>query len=523
MGMMNFRMKRTLFQSVPFIMYVENLPPTLTSRLLRLPLAILLIAAVSLAACDSNTLVNSDTSTTPAPAEGVTGSGSSGSVAYGPGLQSTLDALDAGETLTVVVSFDNNGPLSQNQVSAVESLGISQGITFQSLPIMGVVATAGQVQEIAGLDGVVSIWPNSELEYHNEWSTEMTGVNDVRNEPALFNDQGEPLTGAGTTVLVNDSGIDATHGDLQFGSHVVQNVQGAVNLNSISSILPVTYLEDQLNSDLGSGHGTHVAGTVGGTGAQSDGKYEGVAPGADLVGYGSGAAILVLDALGGFDYALSNQDAFEHEIRIITNSWGTEGAFDPADPINIASYAAYNSGMTVVFSAGNSGPGENTLNPYSVAPWTISVGAGDVNGELADFSSRGVSGGESDFTMPDGTSWTAVQEPDLTGPGVDVISARATTNVAANGNVNDVGSISLMHLPYYTMISGTSMSAPHVAGIASLMLEVNPALTPDEVKQILRETTTEMPGYNTWEAGTGYVNAYDAVVRAMNAGALTAE
>ena len=78
-------------------------------------------------------------------------------------------------------------------------------------------------------------------------------------------------------------------------------------------MLPITYIEGVINTDLGSGHGTHVAGIVGATGERSNGKYEGVAPGASLIGYGSGAAIFVLDSVGGFDYAITHQ--IEHRIR----------------------------------------------------------------------------------------------------------------------------------------------------------------------------------------------------------------
>lgn len=87
------------------------------------------------------------------------------------------------------------------------------------------------------------------------------------------------------------------------------------------------------------------------TGAKSAGKYMGVAPGANLIGYGSGAALFVLDGLGGFDYGITNQ--FLYGIRVITNSWGTSGTFDPYDPINIASKLAYDRSIVVLFAAGN--------------------------------------------------------------------------------------------------------------------------------------------------------------------------
>ena len=105
--------------------------------------------------------------------------------------------------------------------------------------------------------------------------------------------------------------------------------------------MPVTYAEGLANTDLGSGHGTHCAGTIGGTGERSNGLYRGVAPGADLVGYGSGAVLLVLDAVGGLDYAATHQFSFDHPIRVTSNSWGSSGPFDPTNPVNVATYELY--------------------------------------------------------------------------------------------------------------------------------------------------------------------------------------
>ena len=128
-----------------------------------------------------------------------------------------------------------------------------------------------------------------------------------------------------------------------------------------------------------------------------------------------------------------------------------------------------------MFSAGNSGSGNGTLNPYAAAPWVISVGATDEKGNLADYSSRGV------FGEPN-------QNPTIVAPGANVVSLRGAvsqTSVLGLAGGADTQRLSAGELPYYTTASGTSFSAPQVAGTIALMLEANPNLTPAQIKDIL--------------------------------------
>lgn len=374
------------------------------------------------------------------------------------------------EPLQVIVTFDGRGAPTKDNLQMLDALKITKGISMKSLPMVGIVATKEQIKTLAAKPGVKSIYLNRKLNYYNADATTITGVDKARTDGAMQKANGGlPLTGKGVGVVINDSGVDGTHKDLEYGTHLVQNVMASTNLNSLApELLSISYIENVPNTDTNSGHGTHVAGTVGGTGAMSGGKYEGVAPGADLIGYGSGAALLVLDGLGGFDYAITNQA--KYNIRVITNSWGSSGGFDPNDPINIASKAAYERGITVLFAAGNEGPGENTHNPYAKAPWVISVAAGEKDGSLADFSSRGTNGVGGTFEM-DGKTWTWKDEPDITAPGVDIISTRVLAPVAALGAPDDAEMIEPAYLPYYTVMSGTSMATPHVAGVVALILE----------------------------------------------------
>jgi serine protease AprX len=414
------------------------------------------------------------------------------------------------QPVQVIVTFEGDGPPTKSNLDLLGKLGITKAISMKTLPIIGMLASKDQINKLAATPGIKSIYLNKKLEYYNADATAMTGVDKARADAAMTKANGDlPLTGKGIGVVVNDSGVDGLHGDHLYGSHLVQNVLASVNLSNLTGgLVPIKYLENVPNTDTNSGHGTHVAGIIGGTGAMSGGKYEGVAPGANLIGYGSGAALLVLDGIGGIDYAIANKARYN--IRVINNSWGGSGEFDPNDPINIASKAAYDNGITVLFAAGNEGPGENTHNPYAKAPWVISVAAGNKEGNLADFSSRGTKGVGGTFEM-DGKTWTWKDEPAITAPGVDIVSTRVLGPVSTLGLTTDLGLLEPQYLPFYTTMSGTSMATPHVAGIVALMLEANPSLAPDQIKQVLQDTATDMPGYESWEAGAGYVNAYDAL------------
>jgi serine protease AprX len=435
--------------------------------------------------------------------------------AIGDQLAQILPTMSGEETIMAVVTFEQMSAVSVNQIRAMKALGISKGVQFSAVPVMGLVANVAQIEAIAARDDVRSVWLNRKLDYFNASSRQITGVDKIQGAEFANRNGGTEYTGKGVTIMVNDSGIDATHQDLFFGDVVIDNVQAATHSLDLAEtgITDGFVIQGQPNTDLNVGHGTHCAGTIAGSGAMSDGKYKGVAPDADLVGYGSGAGLFILDAVGGYDYAINHVYDYEHPLRVMSNSWGSGGKFDPKGPVNLASYKAYKFGILSVFAAGNSGSGENTHNPYAQIPWGMSVGAGDTNGNLVNFSSRGLEYETGDFTMPDGTDWTYDNEVTIVAPGRYVISTRSSTNMVANGNQAD-SVIEPAYLPFYTRISGTSMATPHAAGVVALVMEANPSLNIDEVKQLIKESATNMPGYEAWEVGAGYINARAAVAAA---------
>ncbi|HJQ23936.1 MAG TPA: S8 family serine peptidase [Blastocatellia bacterium] len=455
----------------------------------------------------------------------------------GPSLAAQLqNAPNTASVGVVIVAFNTNNGLSAAHLDLLRGVGITKGVTYQRLGMVAVAATAGQVRALAANAAVRSIWPNTRLHYLDNETSMLTGVNKVRTDPAFTRANGGlPIGGKGNfSVVINDSGIDATHADLHYPEHVIQNAQiitdeqfnnTLVATPELNGFTPLLIVENIPDTDTHVGHGTHCAGIVGATGQDSGGLYAGVAPGAKLIGVGSGAGLFILNALGGFEWSITNQFTNNYNIRVISNSWGGGGAFDPDDPINIASKTAHDLNIIVCFAAGNSGPGWNTMNPYAKAPWVIAVGAGTKEGGLAGFSSRGT---PKEQRLADSDPNNDYDAPSLVAPGTGrefdsnstkftaaVISTRALTNVVANGATDDT-ELPINYLPFYTQISGTSMATPFVAGTAALMLNADPTLAPDDVKQILQKTATRMPGYDEFEVGSGYINVYAAVDAAFN-------
>ncbi|HZS46314.1 MAG TPA: S8 family serine peptidase [Blastocatellia bacterium] len=441
-------------------------------------------------------------------------------------LNAQLKSLSGSASVgVVIITFNTSNGLNASHLSALLAVGITKGIMLKNLGMVAAPATAAQVKALSASPAVRSIWSNDQLSWLEVQTNTLTGVDRLRNDAAITRQNGGlPVSGHGNfSVVINDSGIDARHDDLKFGSHVVQNVQILTDTATLSGFTSLVTVENVPDTDLNVGHGTHCAGIVGGSGQDSGGLYEGVAPGAKLIGTGSGAVLFILNGLGGFEWSLANQSTYG--IRIISNSWGGNGPFDPSDPINIATKAAHDHNIIVAFAAGNSGPGKNTMNPYAKAPWVIGVAAGTKEGGLASFSSRGTPKEE---RLNDNDPNNDFDAPTITAPGTgrefagdagkftsDVVSTRSITNVFANGETADT-ELPTQYIPFYTQISGTSMATPYVAGTAALMLEADPTLSPDDVKQIIVDTASNMPGYDDFEVGAGYINAYAAVDKVFN-------
>jgi serine protease AprX len=417
-----------------------------------------------------------------------------------PDLALLLNKLTDDSNLAATVVYHRLP--SELDLADLHHIGVLGGTRYRSLPMVTLTATRRQIVEISHLPAVRSIYGNRTLSLTSEPEVRaVTGVNRAwADREITTRNLGLSVTGKNVTVAVLDTGVDGTHGDLS--GRVTKNIKLVDTLSlGLGFNYPINS-ENLPSTDLLSGHGTFVAGVIAGSGNRSGGKFSGVAPGARLVGLSAGDLSLLF-VLDGFDYLLTNGK--DLGVRVVNCSFSANTVFDTNDPVNVATKMLTDAGISVVFSAGNSGSGAHTLNPYAAAPWVVSVGATDTQGRLANFSSRG------DFANP-------LLHPTLVAPGVGVVSVRGSgvANVTgAEGLVGaDLQRLRLTEILYYTTANGTSFSAPQVSGAIALMLEANPNLTPAQIKDILQRTATPLPPYYAFEVGAGMLNVHAAVLEA---------
>jgi serine protease AprX len=435
----------------------------------------------------------------------VTGADTYTPAVNGAGLQSVdpelallLDRLTDDSHVNAVVVYHRLP--TDADIADLQRLGIFAGTRYRALPMIALTATKSQIITVSRLAAVRSIYGNRTLHLNADPFMKLNGAERVASDADLTRrNAGRPLTGRGVTVAVLDTGVDATHGDL--AGRVVENVKLLDPQSASVGFVAPAQIENLQNTDQAYGHGTFVAGVIAGGGAMSHGRYAGVAPNAKVVGLSAGDLNLSF-VLSGFDYLLSR--GAHLNVRVVNCSFSANTVFDVNDPVNVATKLLTERGIVVVFSAGNTGAGLHTLNPYAVAPWVIGVGATDARGRLADFSARGAFG-------------SALFRPTLVAPGVSLVGPRSA-GLSLTGTLGlagaDTGRLSPDELAYYTTASGTSFSAPQVAATVALMLEANPRLTPAQVKDILQRTATPLAEYYQHEAGAGMLNAHAAVIEA---------
>ncbi|HET6738855.1 MAG TPA: S8 family serine peptidase, partial [Kribbella sp.] len=266
------------------------------------------------------------------------------------------------------------------------------------------------------------------------------------------------LDGHGVKVAVVDSGIDSGHPAL------AGKVTAAVDFTGEGT-------QDDV------GHGTHVASLVGGSGAGADGARHGVAPGVELI------SSKVLNAqnegttsgiIAGMEWA-----AAQHADLVNVSVGGRAPAYGEDLLAETVDRLTASSGALFVVAAGNNGlpwPTPFSIQSPGTAASALTVGAVDSTDHKAYFSSEG-------------PTWSYVQKPEVSAPGVDIPGARAG---ARDGDL-------------YVSMSGTSQATPLVTGSAALLLQQHPELTWQQLKARLSSAVDDTGTYTSW-SGSGRVN-----------------
>lgn len=347
---------------------------------------------------------------------------------------------------------------------------------FHLIPMVSAYVSGNSLSRLKSLTSLVGISLEEKrtmlpLRESNDWKVstpegyihpdELMGATDLWDEG---------YNGNGTTIAVIDTGAMGDHPDLE--GRIIGFKDFINNLDDLDPSDGIDAYDDN-------GHGTATAWLAAGTGENTGFNYSGMAPGADLL------IIKALDAEGSADTSILSQAiefAVDYGVDVISISVGgewTDGLLSLDSTISSVKIAVA-SGVTVVIAAGNSGPATNTINSPGIVEEAITVGASIADQGVADFSSRGPV--EFQEEQPRGI----FAKPDIVAPGYRVLSGRwYSSNPVEYPPDDDYG-------PYYTLFSGTSASAPQIAGLVALLKSKYSTLTPLQAKLALMKGAIDL-------------------------------
>jgi serine protease AprX len=397
-----------------------------------------------------------------------------------PGLLRAM--VDApGSSLRLIVK--ETVPASDEAEHLVRGLG---GAITHELPIVSgfsAVLPAEALPELAGSPAVGMVWGDSEIRMtsgsttgYDSWSPNTAWRQSIR----LTQVEGY-YRGTGVTVAVLDTGISQVP---DLGDRVLARVD-------------LTPEQDGFDRY---GHGTHMAGIIAGDGSASGGEWKGVAPEANLVSVkvaGADGSTDVSVVIAGLQWVLENKSRYG--IRVLNLAFGTDSQQSyRLDPLNYAVEQVWFGGIFVVASAGNRGPDGGTINKPGDDPFVLTVGAADLNGTV----DRG------DDVVAPFSSWGPTQDgfvkPDVVAPGITIVAPRAV------GSTVDQQHPEARVGESYLKGTGTSQAAAIVSGVAALMFQAVPALTPDEAKTAILRGATKTSTYRSG-GGAGLVDGSSAI------------
>lgn len=334
------------------------------------------------------------------------------------------------------------------------------------------------LDQVKAIEGLISV----EMDTHI--TAQMNRVGEII-ESHWAHEHG--IFGKGVTVAIVDTGI-SLHKDF---------VEGGNRVIAFEDF--ISHHKEPYDDN---GHGTHVAGIIGGNGFSSKGKYIGVAPACSFVGVkvldsrGDGN---ISDVLAGLQWIIDNRK--KYNIRIVNISVGTS-AKDNLDENSLLVQgvnAVWDSGVVVVVAAGNNGPGPMSISTPGISRKVITVGSSDDNVAVEVFGSNRTK----DYSGRGPTPF-CIKKPDIVAPGSNIIScniSRITARAKNNGFRLSSSESPMM----YTIKSGTSMATPVVTGAIALLLSAHPEFSNREVKLRLRNCAVDL-GQHWEKQGWGLLN-----------------
>ena len=368
-------------------------------------------------------------------------------------IQSDLHTwFDSDYRISVIVDFDHL-PTHLDQIMLEEEIDFETQFRYHLIHSIAGTVSITKIELLSNLPGVVMV------ELDGILSVQMAEVNDVHGIPMIWDETG--YTGAGSVVSIIDTGIDSDHvglddldDDNSTNDAKVIAFYDAVNSPELTNGTEVKAYDDQ-------GHGTHCAGITAGTGAPTY-DYVGVAPQAQLVGVkvlDSGGSGSFATVMAGMEWTVDKRHDFN--IRAASMSLGGPGVIEwtssEEESVNRMANEMMRSGIALFIAAGNAAISAQIGTPGS-AEDVITVGSLDKNTAIAVYSSQG-------------PTEEGRVKPNIAFVGSDVM--------APDFNTGDG----------YTSKSGTSMATPGAAGLAALMYQANPDLSPFDVRNIMQETS----------------------------------
>src|SRR3954447_1450858 len=406
--------------------------------------------------------------------------------------------------------------------AAVDATGMRTITEFERIGVVVASGTASQIEAARTQPGVVYLEGNQPIAFSDQTSN--TATRGAEAVSTLTGANGQPLDGSGVSVAVIDSGVDPTHPFLQNAdgsSAVVASYKSLCLDGSNTSSSCVVKVPNSVDTDTisGGGHGTHVNGIVAGRPTTlTDGtQLQGAAPGASLVDISTGAVLLIVGADSALNWVLENHAhpcgasvpaSTCPPIKVTNNSYGPTGggAFDPSSATVKLQRALAAEGVVTVWAAGNDGgdgsssmtnpPGQDpTGGILSVASY-FDQDTGTRDGTVSDYSSRGA--------KTDPSTW-----PDLSAPGENITSScRIYLPICSTGLAPQNGPGPL-DIGTFNTISGTSMAAPHIAGIVAQLFQADPSATPAQIEDALKGTTYRYTNGAPYQTVGGYATSSD--------------